>query len=109
MLMLYIGVPLDETLVTTYALTLLPISRETIILKSADISDHPAIDHNHYATASNRYRLRTAVRTFAKFMNTSPVVDLFAGEAVPPDLKMIHEDRSDSEIDERLKAAAMTL
>jgi choline dehydrogenase-like flavoprotein len=109
MLMLYIGVPLDETLVTTYAPIPLPTSRGTINLISADISDQPAIDHNHDATASDQYRLRTAVRTFVKFMNTSPVVDLFAGEAVAPGLKMIHEESSDAEIDERLKAAAMTL
>ncbi|KAH8794155.1 hypothetical protein BGZ57DRAFT_983414 [Hyaloscypha finlandica] len=109
MLMLYIGVPLDETLVTTYAQNLLPISRGAITLKSADISDQPAIDHNHYATASDQYRLRTAVPTFAKFMNTSPVVDPFTEEAVPPGLKMIREESSDAEIDERLKAATMTL
>jgi choline dehydrogenase-like flavoprotein len=109
MLMLYICVPLDETLVTTYTLILLPISRGAITLKSADISDQPAIDHKHYATASDQYRLRTTVPTFVKFMNTSPVVDLFTGEAVPPGLKMIQEESSDAEIDERLKAAAMTL
>jgi choline dehydrogenase-like flavoprotein len=42
-------------------------------------------------------------------MNTSPVVDLSAGEAVPPSFKTTHEESSDAEIDERLKAAAMTL
>jgi hypothetical protein len=96
-LMLYIGVPLNGTLVTAYALNLLPISRWAITLKPADIGDQPAIYHNHYATVSDQYRLRIAVRTFAKLMNTSPVVDLFAGEAVPPSFKTTHEESSDAE------------
>jgi choline dehydrogenase-like flavoprotein len=109
MLILYLGVPVNGTLVTTYSLNLLPTSRGTITLKSLDISDQPAINHNHYATASDRYRLRTGVRTFAKFMNAAPVAEFIAGEAVPPDSKMMHEESTDAEIDERLRAVAMTL
>jgi len=87
----YVGVPLNGTLIRTVALNLLPTSRGTITLSSPDIESVPIIDNNHYATTSDRYRFRTAIRMFSKLMNTPPLNELIIGEVPPDGLQALSE------------------
>jgi choline dehydrogenase-like flavoprotein len=103
----YVGVPLDGTIIRTVALNLLPTSRGTVKLSSSDINAVPEIDNNHYATASDRYRFRTAVRMSSKLMNTPPLNDLIIGELPPAGLKPLTEQSTDTEIDKRVNASVI--
>ena len=109
LLVFYVGVPLDGSLITTCSLNYLPTSRGTVTLASPDIETKSLIDHNHYATHADRYRLRTAVRTFSKLTSTPPLAEIISGEAIPPGCKGTSEDSTDEEIDERVKKGAMTI
>ncbi|KAE9378824.1 GMC oxidoreductase [Stipitochalara longipes BDJ] len=105
----YVGIPLDGTIIRSVALNLLPTSRGTVTLSSPEVESLPTIDNNHYATASDRYRFRNAVRLSSKLLNTPPLKDLIIGELPPAGLRPLSEQSSDVEIDERVKAGAINL
>jgi choline dehydrogenase-like flavoprotein len=109
LLVFYVAVPLDGSLITAYSLNYLPTSRGTVTLASPDIETKPFIDYNHYATYADRYRIWTAVRIFSKLMFTTPLAKVISGEAIPPGCKGTSEDSTDEEIDERVKKGAITI
>jgi choline dehydrogenase-like flavoprotein len=109
LLVFYAGVPPDGTRVTSYSLNLLPTSRGTVTLASSDLDTKPLIDHNHYSTEADRFRLQTAVRMSCKLMKTPPVKDLITDEVVPQGLNPLTEESTDEEIDERMRAGAIAI
>lgn len=103
----YVSIPLDGTLIMTYALDYIPTSMETVTLTSSDPRDKPLIDHNHYATEADRYRIRTGARMIAKLMNTSEMKEMVSDEALPEGYKAITEESTNEDIDVRVREGAM--
>ncbi|TVY80304.1 Alcohol dehydrogenase [acceptor] [Lachnellula suecica] len=105
----YFGIPLDGSLITSYALNLMPTSRGTVTLSSTDPAANPIIDHNIYATEADRFRIRSGARLFAKMMSTPAGKEMVVGEAVPEGQKAISENSSDDEIDARFFEGANSI
>lgn len=98
----YVGLPIDGSLITTFLQNLLPTARGKITLASTDPADNPIVDHNHYSTEADRYRLRTGVRMATKLMKTPAGKEIVVGEAIDEGLVAISDTATDAEIDVRL-------
>jgi choline dehydrogenase-like flavoprotein len=99
----YVGTPMDGSIIKSYALNYLPTARGTITLASADPEENPVLDHYHYPTEADRYRLRTVIRMMRNMMMaTEAGKKIVVGEDVIGDLKAISEIAIDEEIDERM-------
>lgn len=93
------------------ALHLLPISRGTITLKSANPKDEPVIDPKFMSTCTDRFILRHAVREVLKVTETPPFSQHLVGELPPADPKFpaLTMKSSDEEIDARIRRFAQTI
>lgn len=100
----YVGLPIDGSLITTFLLNLLPTARGEITLSSTDPAENPRVDHDHYSTEADRYRLRTGVRMAKKLMGTSAGKEVVVGEVVEEHLEAISDAATDAEIDVRIHA-----
>ena len=97
-------IPLDGSHITSLATVLLPTSRGTVTLGSANPADAPVIDPNYYASEADRYRVRMGVRTLVHVLReTSEGKALIAGETVPDGYKPLTAYSTDEEIDARVK------
>lgn len=93
-------IPLDGTHIRTCVLSFLPTSRGSVTLKSADPRDDPVIDPEYYKTEMDRYVLREGLRIVAKMMREASFVE---GENAPGGLRVVSEESTDAEIDERVR------
>ncbi|KAF1844328.1 GMC oxidoreductase [Cucurbitaria berberidis CBS 394.84] len=93
------------------ALHMLPLSRGTITLKSADPNDGPICNPRFLSTHTDRYILRRAVRENIKLVETEPFASEIEGEAPPADPKfpILTSQSSDEDIDSRIRAFAATV
>lgn len=106
-LLRYIGFPMDGTRITSLALNYLPTSRGTVTLRSVDVNEKPAIDHCHYETEADRYRLREAVRMISRCMNTKAGKEMARGEVVPDGMQAVMERSTDGDIDRLVRANSL--
>lgn len=104
LMMQYVGMPLDGTLISTYALNYIPTSRGDVTLASSDPKTNPLINPNHFSTEADRYRLREGTKMFAKMWHTPAGRDIVVGEAVPEGFSPLNENSTDEEIDARISA-----
>ena len=81
----------------------LPTTRGTVTLASADPADSPVIDHNHLDAEADRHRLRVAVRTIHKLMNSPAGREMVVEEAVPEGFERIKSHSTDEAIDARVR------
>lgn len=97
--------PMDGKHIAFSAIHLLPISRGTVTLKSADGKDEPAIDPKFMSTNTDRYIFRHAVREVLALTETAPFSGHLAGETPPADSKYpaLTMESTDGEIDARIK------
>lgn len=68
---------------TIHACQLRPESRGTVMLKSADPFDHPAIDPNYLATDEDRRAMREAVKMVRNVIRQASLQPFAAGEIMP--------------------------
>lgn len=100
-------VPFDGTYISTAVLGLMPTSRGSITLSSADPKDSPLIDPNYYATATDRATMRHGVRLAMRVMlGTTEGKDIVESELIPPGCSSLNLESSDAEIDDRAKAVS---
>ncbi|MCU0732565.1 MAG: GMC oxidoreductase, partial [Hyphomonas sp.] len=68
---------------TVHACQLRPESRGTVMLKSADPFDHPAIDPNYLATEEDRRAMRESVKMVREVIRQASLQVYAAGEIMP--------------------------
>jgi choline dehydrogenase-like flavoprotein len=97
--------PFDGTYISTAVLGLMPTSRGSITLASADPKDSPLIDPNFYAKEADRASLRYGVRQVMRMMlGTSEGKDMVQAEVTPADCSQLTLESTDAEIDDRIKS-----
>lgn len=101
----------DGKHVALTAMSLLPISRGCITLKSANPADNPLIDPKFMSTNTDMYILRTAMRTSLTLVSTPPFADYLDGETPPvgSDFPVLTAQSSDEEIDKRIRGKMETI
>ncbi|OTB00792.1 putative GMC oxidoreductase [Hypoxylon sp. CI-4A] len=104
---IYGGAP-DGSMVSLGVITLLPTSRGSVKLASANVSDVPLIDPNFLGTAVDRYVVREALKTQIKFAGSDATVigrEILDGEAGAPGFAEVFSTTSSDEyIDARIRA-----
>lgn len=103
-----LNVPFDGTCITIGTLNLLPTSRGSVRLASADPAADPLIDPNYYATETDRVVMREGMRLAMRAIETAEGQQLIDSELTPPNYPPLTSKSSDSEIDARVKRAAAT-
>jgi choline dehydrogenase-like flavoprotein len=95
----------DGTHVTTSIMSMLPTSRGTVKLASADPAQPPLFDPNYYATEADKFVMRNALRQMMTvMMETKEGQWMVKGsEAVGTKRKPLSPQSSDEEIDELVK------
>ena len=89
-------------------LNLLPTSRGSVRLASADPSADPLIDPNYYATEADRVVLREGMRLAMRALETPEGQAIVDEEVVPEGFQALTSNSSDEEIDKRVKRSAAT-
>lgn len=98
----------DGSLITTSAMLLLPTSRGTVTIASANPSDPPVIDSNFYSTNADRVSLIYATRRVLQaLLGTAAGKEYFENEVPPPGLPALTPHSTDEEIDARIRAVGM--
>ncbi|KAF2011071.1 GMC oxidoreductase [Aaosphaeria arxii CBS 175.79] len=99
------------THVSFVALHLLPVSRGTIALKSANPKDEPIIDPKFMSTNTDRYIIRRAIRDVLRLVETEPLASELDGEAPPLDHghPALTSKSTDGEIDARVRRYVSTI
>ncbi|KAF8850853.1 putative glucose dehydrogenase [Acephala macrosclerotiorum] len=105
----YLGFPMDGTRITSYALDYLPTSHGTVTLKIRDPNENPLIDHHHYETEADRYRIREAVRMIWRCMSTKAGKEMVVREVVTEGMMAVSGESTDEDIDKLVKASSATL
>jgi choline dehydrogenase-like flavoprotein len=101
----------DSTHFSLASLNMLPLSRGSVTLNSADPNDNPVCDPRFLSTNTDRYILRRAVRENLRLAETEPLASEIEGEVPPADAKFsaLTTKSSDEEIDARIKQFAGTI
>ena len=102
------NVPLDGTILSVGIINLLPTSRGSVTLNSADPTADPAVDPNYYATETDRAILRAAIRRNMLAFETERGREVVAAEFLPEGYPPLTSQSTDSEIDARVRRAAST-
>ncbi|KAF9886875.1 hypothetical protein FE257_010998 [Aspergillus nanangensis] len=104
-----VNVPMDGSHIASAVLGLVPTSRGSITLASADPNLPPRIDPNYYATEVDRAVLRAGIRQVTKLLTETPEGrDIVASEVPRPGFGPLRADSSDEEIDAQVKAGGNT-
>ncbi|KAF3002701.1 hypothetical protein E8E13_010069 [Curvularia kusanoi] len=99
----------DNAHICFAAIHMLPLSRGTVSLRSADPKDDPVCDPNFFSTETDRFIMRRAVRENLKIVSTPPFADHVEGEVPPLGFPALTTQSSDDEIDARIRAMTMTV
>lgn len=103
----YAGAP-DGSSVTFALINLLPTSKGSVTLKSADINDVPNIDPNYHATEVDKFVAREGIRLQIAFANSNDTVigrEIIAGEVGAPGFnETFTPESTDAYIDSRFAA-----
>lgn len=104
----YAGEP-NGSAVTFVLIDLLPTSRGSVTLVSANISDVPLIDPNYFATEVDKFVLRDGLRRQIQFAGSNSTImgrDILDGELGAPGFNTtLTVNSTDEYIDSRLQAA----
>ncbi|RYP43608.1 hypothetical protein DL770_011550 [Monosporascus sp. CRB-9-2] len=107
-MLIYAAAP-DGSLITSVLITLLPTSRGSVKLSSADIRDAPLIDPNYLGSAVDRYVARKGLKLQVKYLGSDATVigrEILDGEAGAPGFdEVLSVNSTDEYIDARLRAA----
>ncbi|KAL8726093.1 MAG: hypothetical protein Q9166_006930 [cf. Caloplaca sp. 2 TL-2023] len=103
-----LNIPFDGTVITSGTLLLLPTSRGSIRLASADPQADPLIDPNYYDTEADRVALRHVMRLSMRSFETPEGQTIIDHEIPPPGYSPLTSKSSDEEIDAHVKRKAAT-
>ena len=103
-----VNIPFDGSILSIGILNLLPTSRGTITLRSADTAAHPLIDPNYYATETDRVVMRAAMRRNMAAMETPEGQSMVAAEVPPKHYPALTSKSTDEELDARMRRCAST-
>jgi choline dehydrogenase-like flavoprotein len=103
-----LNVPFDGTCITAGILNLLPTSRGSVRLASADPTDAPLIDPNYYSTEADKVVIRSGMRMAMRVFESDPGQKFIAEEFTPVGYPPLTSQSSDEEIDARVKRVAAT-
>jgi choline dehydrogenase-like flavoprotein len=106
---LYPSINDDGAYISITALHMLPLSRGTVTLRSKDPGDHPVCDPKFFSTETDRFIMRSAIRGNLRLVETEPLADEIEGEVAPIGFSTLTSHSSDEEIDERVRAFAVTI
>lgn len=108
---LYPTVKEDNTHIALMSFNMLPLSRGTITLKSADPKDNPICNPRLLSTNTDRFILRRAVRENFALVETEPFASEIEGEVAPADPRFpaLTTKSNDEEIDVRIRAFSGTV
>lgn len=103
-----LNIPFDGTCITVGELNLLPTSRGSVKLASADPTVDPLIDPNYYATEADRVVIRQAMRHAMRAFETPEGQQVVECEVIPEGFTAITSQSSDADLDARVKRSAAT-
>lgn len=104
-----VQVPMDGTHIGSAVLGMMPTSRGSITLASADPSTPPIIDPNYYTTEVDRAAIRAAVRQVLRlFQATSEGQSIVECEVPPDGFAPLTLESTDDEIDARVERVGNT-
>ncbi|PLB55927.1 alcohol oxidase [Aspergillus steynii IBT 23096] len=104
-----VDVPMDGTHIASAVLGMVPTSRGSVTLASADAQTAPVIDPNYYATEVDRAALRAAIRQVARVLTATPEgQSIVEGELTRPGFAPLGPDSSDEAIDAVVKQGGQT-
>jgi choline dehydrogenase-like flavoprotein len=103
-----LNIPFDGTAITVGELNLLPTSRGSVRLASADPLADPLIDPNYFATEADRVVLRQAMRLTMRAFETPEGQEIVEREFIPEGMTVLTSKSSDAELDARIKKTAAT-
>ena len=101
-------IPFDGTHITTCVLMLMPNSRGSITLSSANVEDYPVIDPNYLSSEADRTILRQAVRRILRAIETDDWKEIIESETTPDGYPPLTTGSSDEDIDARVRRCACT-
>ena len=102
------NIPMDGSVISIGILNLLPTSRGSVTLASADPAADPLIDPNYYASHTDRVVLRAAMRRNMSAFET-PVGKAMVKEEIPPaGFPTLTSQSTDAELDARIRRCAGT-
>ena len=102
-------VPTDGSYLATSVMLLLPTSRGSVYITSASPMDAPAIDPNFYDTETDRTALIHGVRrVLYALLGTLAGKSYIKSEVAPPDMPVLTENSSDTEIDARIRMTGLS-
>ena len=96
--------PFDGTHIATATLNLLPTSRGSITLSSADCTVDPVIDPRYFGSEADRVAMRAAARLAMRIIETPIGQSIVECETPPPGFPPLTSQSSDEEIDKRIRA-----
>jgi len=99
----------DGAHITLAAIHMLPISRGSVTLESADPTANPVCNPRFLSTATDRFILRRAVRENIALASTPPFADVLDGEVPPLGFEVLTPASSDAAIDARIRAFTGTV
>ncbi|KAG9191557.1 hypothetical protein G6011_10291 [Alternaria panax] len=101
----------DGAHISLSAFHMLPLSRGTVSLRSADPRDHPVCNPHYLSTKTDRFIFRRAIRENLRLVETEPLASEIEGEVPPenPRFPALTTKSSDEEIDARVRAFAVTI
>ena len=101
----------DGAHISLCAFHMLPLSRGTVTLRSADPRDNPVCNPRYLSTKTDRFILRRAIRENLRLVETEPLALEIEGEVPPADPRFpaLTAASSDEEIDARIRAFAVTI
>lgn len=104
-----VDVPMDGSHIATAVLGMVPTSRGSITLASADAQTPPLIDPNYYATEVDRAALRAAIRQVTRLLTETPEgKEIVERETTRPGFQPLSAGSSDEAIDAVVKAGGQT-
>jgi choline dehydrogenase-like flavoprotein len=106
---LYATISEDNAHIGLAAIHLLPLSRGSVTLASADAKDDPVCDPKFFSTDTDRFIMRHAIRQNISLASTPPFAEVIDNEIPPQGFPKLTTESSDEEIDARVRAMCMTV
>jgi choline dehydrogenase-like flavoprotein len=101
--------PFDGTHISTPVVILLPTSRGSIRLATANVTDDPVIDPNYLESEVDRAIMREGIRAAIRIMETPEALTFVEHETPPEGYPQLTSSSTDDEIDARLAYVAASM
>ncbi|KAL7655734.1 hypothetical protein ACMYSQ_004878 [Aspergillus niger] len=96
-------VPMDGNHISSPVVLLLPTSRGSVTLASADPTADPVLDPRYLDTETDRAAIRAGMRVALRVMETDSAKEVIDGETPPPGHEPITSASSNADLDRRVQ------